>query len=184
MVTAEPMPWEAPAGAAPAKAADDLAALFQQYRIRIFHFALQMLGNTEDAMDVTQDAFLRLHRHWHRRDANRSAVAWLYAIARNLAIDVIRARRVRKPAAVEEADAEPSPAPGPEVLAGRSELRERIWAALAELPPALREVVVLRDLHGLSYAELAQTLGVPATTVTSRLHDARERLRKKLERYL
>jgi RNA polymerase sigma-70 factor (ECF subfamily) len=176
---ARPMTLEASATTEP----DDLAELFRRFRLRAFHFALQMLGNREDAMDVTQEAFLRLHRHWHRRDAGRPVAPWLYAVVRNLAIDSIRKRAVRK-----EEDAEAAPVedfrPGPEILSEQNELRAEVWKAIGELPAEQREIVILREFHGLSYAEIAEVLGAPHTTVTTRLHHARERLRKRLEGFL
>lgn len=168
----------------PGGEAGDLAAMFRQYRLPAFRFALQMLGNREDAMDVTQEAFIRLHRHWHRRDPERPFAPWLYAILRNLAIDLLRQRGRHRTEDAQAAALHPSSAPGPEVLAERDERRRAVWAAIASLPPMLREAVILRDLHGLSYAEMAEALGVPASTVASRLHDARTALRKKLEKYL
>jgi RNA polymerase sigma-70 factor (ECF subfamily) len=163
--------------------ADEFTALVKQYRVRAFHFALQMVGNSEDAMDVTQEAFLRLHRHWHRRDPARPFAPWFYSILRNLAIDLLRKRTSLREDGLEAAP-ELQAGPGPEVLAEQNELKVRVWRAIGQLPPALREVVILKDLHGLTYAEIAHTAGIPVTTVTSRLHDARERLRRKLERYL
>jgi RNA polymerase sigma-70 factor, ECF subfamily len=164
--------------------AGELAALFLQYRLPAFRFALQMLGNREDAMDITQEAFIRLHRHWHRRDAGRPFAPWLYAILRNLAIDLLRQRRRHAEDGAEGIELRPSPAAGPEVLADQDELRRRVWAAIDSLPAAQREAVILRDLHGLTYAEMAQALGVPTSTVAARLHDARTALRRKLEKLL
>ncbi len=161
----------------------ELTAAFQEFRLRIFHFALQKVGNHEDALDVTQDTFLRLHRHWHRRDPSRPLAPWVYSIARNLAIDILRKRGARKENDIEDAP-QHHPGPGPEVLAEKNELKATVWKAINGLAEPLREVIVLRDIHGLTYAEIAEALGVPATTVTSRLHDARQKLRKKLERLL
>lgn len=162
---------------------EDLSAVVREYRVRAYHFALQLLGNSEDALDVTQEAFLRLHRHWHRRDRSRPITPWLYSILRNLAIDQIRKRGSRRENPIEDAPRE-SPRPGPETLAERSEVKTMVWEAINQLPETYKEVVILRDLHGLTYAEIAEALGVPTTTVNSRLHDAREALRRKLERYV
>lgn len=163
--------------------AGELTETFREYRLRIFHFALQKVGNREDALDITQDTFLRLHRHWHRREEGKPLAPWIYAIARNLSIDVLRKRGSRR-----EDDLETAPrqhrGPGPEALAQQNETKARVWNAINQLPEALRETLILRDIHGLSYAEIAQALDVPTTTVTSRLHDARQKLRKKLEKYL
>lgn len=162
--------------------ANELPALVEQYWLRTFHFALQLVGNREDAMDVTQDAFLRLHRTWHRRDTTRPFAPWFYAIVRNLAIDLLRKRTSRREVDYSKAP-EMSSGPGPEVLAERTELKTKAWEAISRLPQPQREVLILRDLHGFSYAEIAETIGVPASTVNARLHHARETLRSKLGRY-
>lgn len=170
---------EARVSAAP----DEFTLLVRDYRSQAFRFALQMVGNREDAMDITQEAFLRLHRHWHRRDPARPFAPWLYAILRHLAIDFLRKRRSRKELGL---DAVPERASGlgPQVLAEQSELKAAVWKAINHLPPGQREVVILRELHGLAYAEIAEAIGESTTTVNSRLHDAREKLRRELERYL
>jgi RNA polymerase sigma-70 factor, ECF subfamily len=159
--------------------ASDLGALARTYRLRAFHFALQLVGNRDDAMDVTQEAFLRLHRHWQRRDPERPFAPWLYSIVRNLAIDLHRRRATR---GNQEGDVEGrDEGPGPEILAEQSEQKAAVWRAISALPGPLREVVILRHLHGLSYSEIAEAAGVPVTTVNNRLHDARERLRQQLQ---
>ena len=79
----------------------DFVDLFQQHKLRAYHYALQMLGNADDAMDVTQEAFLRLHRHWRRRDRSRPFAPWMYSVVRNLAIDLLRKRSTRKECEIE-----------------------------------------------------------------------------------
>ena len=168
----------------PASAAkNELTELVREYRVRAFHFALQIVGNREDAMDITQEAFLKVHRNWSRRDPGRPFAPWFYTILRNLAIDFLRKRTSRR-----EEDAESAPdishRPGPEALAEKGQIQEKVWLAIEQLPEAQREVVVLRDLHGFSYKEIAEIIGESSTTVNSRLHDARETLRRKLRRFL
>ena len=169
--------------AAQAAPADEFSRLVADYRLRAFHFALQIVGNREDAMDVTQEAFIKVHRNWSRRDPNRPFGPWFYAILRNVAIDFLRKRASRR-----EEDAESAPdvshRPGPEALAEKSQLQEKVWLAISQLPEHQREVVVLRDLHGFAYKEIAEIVGESLTTVNSRLHDARETLRRKLRRFL
>lgn len=161
---------------------DELGALARDYGPRAFRFALQIVGNRDEAMDVVQEAFLRLHRHWGRRDPSRPLAPWLYAIVRNLGVDVLRRRSTH---AAEEAGPEVADGgPGPEVLLERSQQRTALWAAIGRLPVAMREVFLLRELHGLSYAEIGEVLGVPVSTVNNRLHDARVRLRSDLRQLL
>jgi RNA polymerase sigma-70 factor (ECF subfamily) len=158
--------------------------LFREYKLKAYHYALQTLGNSEDAMDVTQEAFLRLHRHWHRRDRDRPVAPWLYAIVRNLAIDLIRKRTVRKECDMEAAAPEPSPLPTPETQTRRGEMSARLWREIDRLPDVQKEALLLRDWHGLSYAEIADATGTNVTTINSRIHDARIRLRERLRRYM
>lgn len=161
----------------------DFVDLFQQHKLRAYHYALQMLGNADDAMDVTQEAFLRLHRHWRRRDRSRPFAPWMYSVVRNLAIDLLRKRSTRKECEIEVAP-EAAPVATPEKDAARRELSERLWNEIERLPPLQREVLLMRDWHGLSYAEIAEAAGTSVTTINSRLHDARARLRERLRRYL
>jgi len=162
---------------------DGLATFFQQHRRRAYLFALQMVGDPEDAMELTQEAFLRLHKCWHKRSASGSALPLLYPILRNLALDLLRKRAVRREeeAALEQ---EPTPEPGPEALASQEQLSAALWQAILRLPQAQREVLLLKDFHGLRYDEIAHVTGSTRALVSSRLHDARERLRRRLARYL
>lgn len=162
---------------------EGLTAFFEQYKRRAYLYALQMVGDPEDAMELTQEAFLRLHKLWTKRDASQPATPLLYAILRNLAVDLLRRRAVRRRA---EADGEQEDAwePGPEWQASREELRAALWRAIARLPEAQREVLLLKDFHGLRYEQIARVTGTTPTLVASRLRDARERLRRRLARYL
>ena len=162
---------------------DEFSALVAEYRLRAYHFALQLVGNPDDALDLTQDAFLKVHSNWHRRDASRPFAPWFYTILRNLAIDLLRKRTSRKED-VTDSPPDLSPRPGPEVLAQKSQLQEQVWKAINQLSDPLREVVILKDLHGFSYREIAEITKTNTTTVNSRLHDAREILRRKLRRLL
>ncbi len=163
---------------------EDFDCLFQEHRLRAYHFALQLVGNPEDAMDITQDAFLRVHKHWGRRDNSRPFAPWLYSIIRNLVIDLYRKRGTRKETELDETYPQESPRPGPAVLAEKNELKERVWLAINQLSPEQKEVIVLRDLQGFAYKEIAEITGNSLTTENSRLHDAREILRRKLGGYL
>ncbi len=163
---------------------ENLGCLFREYHLRAYRFTLQLVGNPEDAMDITQEAFLRVHRHWSRRDRLRPFAPWLYSIIRNLTVDLYRKRSTRKETVLDEKQPQASPHPGPEVLAERNKLKERVWLAIHQLSPEQREVLVLRDMHGFAYKEIAAITGNSLTTVNSRLYDAREILRRKLGRHL
>lgn len=167
-----------------AEPAGEFLQLFEQYRMKAFHYALQTVGNREDAMDVTQEAFLRLHRHWGRRDSGRPFAPWMYSVVRNLAIDLLRKRAVRKESGLEGLTPMPHDSASPERAASQGELSTHLWREIRNLTDVQREVLLLRDWHGLSYKEIAEITGTSVTTVNSRLHDARTRLRDRLRRYL
>lgn len=155
------------------------AALVRRYQDRIFRFILRMVGSREEAMDLTQETFMKAHQalpNW-RPEAQFST--WLFRIAHNAALDVLRRlERVRFVSFAELAPGEddhalPDPAPQPdERLADRQRigLLER---ALGELPAEQREILLLRELEDMSYAEIAATLGIAEGTVKSRIARAR-----------
>jgi RNA polymerase sigma-70 factor (ECF subfamily) len=144
-----------------------------------------MLGNRDDAMDVTQDAMLRFFSTLKSFDATRRVQPWLFTIVRNQVRDLWRQRQRRPADAAGESDALvgqlAAPQPSPEADLHRRELRQRVWRALATLSVDKREIIVLRDFHDLSYSDIAQVLDIPIGTVMSRLHGARRQLRARLE---
>lgn len=157
--------------------------LARRYRKPGYILALQLTGNREDALDICQEAMLRLFANLDQLDRSRSLRPWLYTVVRNLARDLWRRRKVRRaePLAV-EVGAESGHeivdrADGPERQAAKSELRQNLWLALSRLSPKQREILVLRDYQDLSYEELSAILGIPLGTVMSRLHTARKNLR-------
>ncbi len=159
------------------------AEFFEQSRRRAFCFALHLTGDRDEAMDITQEAYLRLHERWASRDPGRAPVAWLYAVIRNLAIDHLR-RRARRPEAGLDQSLLASPQAGPEARAAQNEVAGRLWEAIAKLPPEQREILLLRDWHGLDYGQIAELLGLSLGTVSSRLHHAREKVREQMRSYL
>jgi len=163
-------------------ALDELA---HRMRGPAYVLALQLVGNRDDALDIAQDALLRLFQHLGRVAPERPVRPWLFAIVRNRARDLWRSRAARPS---ESLDARPdvvahlaAPAGDPEQQAARRQRARRVWTAIAELSHAHREILVLRDFHDLAYAEIAEVLGIPAGTVMSRLHAARGALRASLE---
>ena len=162
--------------------------LARRHRRPMYFLALQLLGNPDDAMDVVQDALVRFLTTIHRFDPKRPVRPWLYRIVRNRVIDLARRRKVRKHDSIDDLDPEgnlrlvlPDPDVDLERDAGQSQLRARLFRALAELSPKQREIVVMRDYQDLSYKEIASTLDIPIGTVMSRLHGARKRLRDLLQ---
>jgi RNA polymerase sigma-70 factor (ECF subfamily) len=145
-----------------------------------YRLACAILRSNEDAADVVQDAFLRAHAAFAQYRGD-SARAWLLAIVRNEALRSLRARArhanvIPFDAGVHGAQAI-STDPSPESLAAQRGEFARVQRALDSLPAAYREAILLREIEGLSYQEIAEVAGVPIGTVMSRLYRAREQLR-------
>lgn len=170
-----------------ARAGDAAASneLVLRHRAAAFRFALQLTGNREDALDVTQEAMLRFLDTLDRFEADRPVQPWLFRIVRNKAYDLGRRQKVRRAESLDELleRGMPAPvqaAPHPIERLELADLQRRVWDALARLPEMHREILVLREYEDLSYGEISEVLGVPTGTVMSRLHRARKALRELL----
>lgn len=150
-----------------------------------FRFALQLTGNRDDALDVAQDALVRVFGALGRFRTGEPLAPWLYRIVHNLVRDKRRRGRIRRTEPLTPWDGalvlEPAdPAQDPEAASSRLELQRLVWSCLAELEAAQRDIVVLRDYEGLAYDEIAAVLRIPRGTVMSRLHRARQRLAQRV----
>jgi RNA polymerase sigma-70 factor, ECF subfamily len=174
--------------------AGDVAAfepLVEKYRQRVWRLAYNTLRDREEAWDVAQEAFIRAYQALPSFRGQSAFYTWLYRIVMNLAADRARSRGAQGRAfgteRVPEEDWDrvlPDQNPGgeaPDAAAARREQRQRIVKALDTLPEHHRKIVMLSDLEGLSYREIADTLEIPMGTVMSRLHNARKRLRDALK---
>ena len=183
---------EAEAGDAPrfldrlrAGEASAFEELVTTYQHRVFGVALRMLGNAAEAQDVAQEAFLRAHRALGEFRGDAKLSTWLYAITSRLCLNRLASGERRLVRQGEEtllrlADDRRRP----DAALERSELESALARAIAELPEERRIVVVLRDIEGLGYEEIARVLDLELGTVRSRLHRARADLKGKLERFL
>jgi RNA polymerase sigma-70 factor (ECF subfamily) len=170
--------------------AGDLAAferLVEKYRERVWRLALNYLRDREEAWDVAQEAFVRAWQALPTFRGQAQFYTWLFRIVMNVATDRARQRAARGRAFGTERVPEEEldrvtvdEGPGPEDAAARIEERERIQRALDALPEHYRAIIMLSDLQGLSYREIAEVLSIPMGTVMSRLHNARKRLREVL----
>jgi RNA polymerase sigma-70 factor (ECF subfamily) len=159
--------------------------LVMTYQHRVFGVALRMLGNRAEAEDVAQEAFVRAHRAIGEFRGDAKLSTWLYAITSRLCLNRLASGERRLASHGEDALLRLSDAgPRPDAALDRRELETALGRAIAELPEDRRIVVVLRDLEGLSYEEIAQVLELELGTVRSRLHRARADLKEKLERFL
>lgn len=165
--------------------------LVERYQGRAYGQALRMLGDPERARDAVQEGFLRAYRGLPRFQGRSAFYTWLYRLMFNVCIDA--KRRDRSGLQVEwddavardlPADAEEGPqlrvAPSPDQALERAELGRALREGIDRLPGDARRTLLLREVDGLSYAEIAQTLEIPKGTVMSRLHYARRQLREHL----
>ena len=164
---------------------DAFERLVRTYQHRVFGVAFRMLGNGAEAEEIAQETFLRAHRALPEFRGDAKLSTWLYAIASRLCLTRLGSRERGLVRHGEEGLLRlPHDALGPDAAVERTELEAALHRAIAELPDERRIVVVLRDLEGLSYEEIAASLGLELGTVRSRLHRARMDLKDKLERFL
>jgi RNA polymerase sigma-70 factor, ECF subfamily len=182
-----------------ARAGDQRAfgLLVERYQKKVYAVALGMVKDAEEAMDVSQEAFVKVHRYLDRFKGDSSFYTWLYRITTNTCIDVLRRRAVISSESIEYDDtvqldlaeanlgalsSQVDSSPARSAL--RRELGEKLEEALAQLPEKHRAILLLRELEGMSYEDLARTLGIPKGTVMSRLFHARTKVQRLLAGYL
>ena len=160
------------------------APIVRAYEARALRFAMGMLGDGDLARDATQDAFVTAFRKLDRFELGRPFGPWFFRILRNSCIDELRRAkaRTRAESAVEALDVTVhGRVPGTDRHVRRREAAAVLWAALEKISPDHREALVLREIEGYSYDEMAARLEVPEGTIASRLFHARRALREALE---
>jgi RNA polymerase sigma-70 factor (ECF subfamily) len=168
---------------------DAFKTLFERYHRRAYALAFGILRNPDDAMDAVQDAFIKAHKYLDKFEGSSSFYTWLYRIVMNVAIDHLRKHRRVKPVELDESRVENDADDPllPRILGGNpgralldKQIRARIDAALDELSENHRAVLVMRELEGLSYEDMAQAMGCSKGTIMSRLFHARRNMQKRL----
>ncbi|MBM7113184.1 RNA polymerase sigma factor [[Archangium] primigenium] len=170
--------------------------LVERYQRKVYAVALGMLKDKEEAMDVSQEAFVKVYKYLDHFKGDSSFYTWLYRITTNICIDVIR-RRGTAGGPMEEFDESMTDlsetrigalgsrlGTNPQKSALRRELAEKIQEALATVPEKHRAILLLREVEGMSYEDLSRTLDIPKGTVMSRLFHARAKVQKILSEYL
>lgn len=183
-VASPPDPTATPAGDPPAVAAwtpPSWDEIVRTHADRVYRLALRLTGNAHDAEDLTQEVFVRVFRSLGSYTPG-TFEGWLHRITVNLFLDSVRRRgRVRMDGLPEDAaERLPGREPTPPQAYDERHLDRDITAALAALPPEFRAAVVLCDIEGLSYEEIAATLGVKLGTIRSRIHRGRSALKASL----
>jgi len=166
--------------------------LFDKYRERVYGIAYRFVHDKEDALEITQEVFLRVHQGLAGFKTDAKFFTWLYRIAVNRSIDFARARRTRRMVELDAGEAEGGsladtlahPASeDPADLAQKKELAAKVSSAVETLSPKHRAVFVLHSMENLSYKEIAEVVGCSIGTVMSRLFYARKKLQRQLAEY-
>ena len=158
-------------------------ALVEKYKKRAYYLALRLVGDSNDAYDLSQEAFIRVYNARRRYDRNRPFYTWFYAILSNLAKNHLKHRFVRSAYATQvrsAGDAGLDTRGTPEVIVEADETRRAVWAAIENLSFEHREIITLRHFEDMSYEDIAKLLGIPVGSVMSRLYYARRKLRELL----
>lgn len=159
-------------------------ALVKEYEKNVYNLALRMTGNSEDAADMAQEAFIKAYNSLTAFRGDSKFSVWLYRIVSNVCLDFLRSRSRKQTVSLstENDDGEEveldiaDETHSPEQLLDRSLARDAVRRGLAALPPDHREILLLREIQGLSYEEIADVLGLEAGTVKSRIFRARKKL--------
>jgi RNA polymerase sigma-70 factor (ECF subfamily) len=175
---------------------DAFAVLMDRYQRKVFGLCYGMVRNHDDAMDMVQETFVKVYKNLERFEGNSSFYTWTYRIASNVCIDFLRKQKRRRALDYDDGIGrdENVDDPGnllpsklginPARVHARKELLGRIEDAMATLSPIHRQIVVLREVEGLSYQEIADTTEVSIGTVMSRLHHACKNLQNALRDYV
>lgn len=163
---------------------DAFEVLVNDQKKVVFNLALRMLGNEEDAYDISQEAFLKAYTNLTGFRGDCKFSSWLYKLTTNLCLDFIRKRNRHKvvPLVYEDEDGEteyteiPDDTFSPELLTEQKQLRESVHKGLGQLPEQQREILVLREIGGLRYDEISRQLNIEEGTVKSRIFRARKKL--------
>ncbi|HVY26831.1 MAG TPA: sigma-70 family RNA polymerase sigma factor [Polyangiaceae bacterium] len=160
--------------------------LVERHQRRVFAIALGLVRDEQDAREIAQEAFLRVHKGLPQFHGGSSFFTWLYRIVTNLSIDLMRKpsrREAELHFALEVDDESPLLPPAdtdPYDAMRRTQLSERIQRALEQLPPYHRGVILMREVEGMSYEEMAEAMQVSKGTIMSRLFHARKKLQRAL----
>lgn len=162
---------------------NDFEKLVAAYEKNVYNIALRMVGDPDDAADMTQETFIKAYRALSGFRGDSKFSSWLYRIASNVCLDFLRSRSRHPQVSLSTVDEDdratfelPDMRQNPEEQLMKKLGMEAVRRGLEQLPEQQRQILVLRELGGLSYAELAQTLGLEEGTVKSRIFRARKRL--------
>jgi RNA polymerase sigma-70 factor (ECF subfamily) len=160
-------------------------SIVKMYMKKAYFIALGLVGNRDDAMELSQEAFILAYRNIRQLNPNRKFYPWFYQILKNVCFSHLRKTKNRRSHSLEKIEeqtqaAEVDDSFRPEVVAERNETKDRMWKAIGKLSEKHREVIILRHFQNLSYEQMSQILYCSRGTVMSRLYYARQRLKELL----
>jgi RNA polymerase sigma-70 factor, ECF subfamily len=164
--------------------------LVNAYKQKAYYVALGFVGNHEDALDLSQDAFVKAFKAIKTFDLNSPFFPWFYKIIKNHCLNYIKKNQRVRNDSLEEleeetfAQFEDTNRPDPRDSYADSETRHLLWRAIDRLKPDFREIIIMKHFHNLSYKEIAEALDIPIGTVMSRLFNARQELRELMKEIL
>ena len=160
-------------------------AIVKRYMKNAYFTALGLVGNRDDALELSQEAFILAYRNIRQLNSNRKFYPWFYQILRNVCFSHLRKTRKRRSYSLEKLEekapvAEVDDSFTPDVVAERNETKDAVWKAIGKLDDKHREVIILRHFQHLSYEQIAHNLFCSKGTVMSRLYYARKKLKELL----
>ena len=172
---------------------DEFLELVRKHQDRIYRYALYLLKNTEDAKDMAQETFIKAWQHRAKLRQN-TVQAWLLKCVRNLCFNQLKRRKFQVHLSDENDDGdtfgmllktqEDKSSPSPEEITIKQETKQIVHRAIGELPPAMRSIVIMRELEGMSYKEIAAIVKQPENSVKSIVFRARKKLREILSDHM
>ncbi|SHE69235.1 RNA polymerase sigma-70 factor, ECF subfamily [Caldanaerobius fijiensis DSM 17918] len=159
--------------------------IIKEYEHMIYNVAYRMLGNEEDARDIAQDAIIRAYEKFNQYKGKSSFATWIYRITVNLCIDHLRKNKVRRIELIENMKYNAGykdDLNDPQYFVENAELGSVIIKELNKLKPEYKAVIVLRDIYGFTYEEIARILGIKMSTLKSRLIRARNMLKESIKK--
>ncbi len=158
--------------------------LVQRYQKQAYLYARSMVGNPDDAYDLSQEAFVRIYKHLNRFDSSYPFKVWFFHILSNLCKNHLRQRKNRQAVTTSTEMTETVAAPTsqrPDIVFQKTKIQQKLWEGIAELPEKSREIIILCHFQDMSYEQMAKVLEIPRGSVMSRLYYARQKLREILE---
>ncbi|MEK7485195.1 MAG: sigma-70 family RNA polymerase sigma factor [Planctomycetota bacterium] len=155
--------------------------LVQRYQDRIFWIAYNLVRNREDSQDIVQESFIRIYKNLYRFQLEKNFETWLYRIVYNLSIDLLRKRKIQRKQSLDEVPDIPLNKPSHFHIEEKESTRQ-IYESLDKLPEKYRQILILKDLDGLSSKKISEILGYNHATIRWYLHIARKMFKKQWQR--